>query len=87
MTHQKLKHLEFLAAQTDGGGTAAQLEGGAVQGDVPSGEQVGGVLRAPAGQSPHPGRKLAGVKGLGEIVVRTAVQSGDPVGHLTFRGK
>ena len=81
---QQLQHVVFPAAQPQGPLPAGQLKGPRLQPQIPEGDGgVGpGVAAAPPQQGAHAGQQLLRLKGLGEIIVRPAVQSLDPVGQV-----
>ena len=81
---QQLQHLELLAAQAQGGGVAPQRKGRAVQGDVSARQDAGRVGLAAPRQRPHPRQERPVVEGLGQVVVRAAVQARDPVLDLAL---
>ena len=85
--HEQAEHLELLEAQAHGALPLGQKAGGAVQLQLPGGEHVAEDLPLPPGEGPHPGHQLAGVKGLGHIVVRSAVQAVDLVADLVPGGE
>ena len=81
---QQLQHIVFPAAQPQGPLPAGQLERSRLQPQVPEGNGIVGfgLAAAPAQQRTDAGQQLVGLEGLGQIVVRAAVQALDPVGYV-----
>ena len=73
-----------LAAQPHRALSADQQTAGQLQPQIPEGDGVvgPGVAAAPPQQGAHAGQQLLRLKGLGEIIVRPAVQPLDPVGQV-----
>ena len=81
--HQHLHHVELLPAEPHGALAAGEGEGGLLQPQVSVFQGISlPQLRLAAGQGPDAGQQLLGLKGLGEIVVRTGVQPVHPVRQL-----
>ena len=81
--HQQLHQVKFLAAEPDGTFSAGKLKGIRFQMQVAVLQIVGRpLLRLAAGQHPNAGQQLLRLKGLGQIVIRAAVQPLHPVRKL-----
>ena len=81
--HQQLQHIKFLPAEPDGPLSAAKLKGIRFQPQIAVFQILRGpLLRLTPGQHPDASQQFLGFKGLGEVVVRTAVQPLHPVRKL-----
>ena len=87
LSHKQLQHLKLPVAQSDTSAAAFQFKRGAVQRDITCSKDGRLIPAASARQGPDPGGKFPVVKGLGQIVIRSAVQPGHPVLHLAFCGQ
>ena len=91
VAQQQLHQVELLGGEIH---ALAVLPGGPgvhVQGDVAHGQPAAALLLGrharPAQQGPHPGLQLQNVEGLGDVVVRPALEADDLVGVLAAGGE
>ena len=88
VAHQQLHHVIFLAAQADGPLSAGEGKCAFIQFQIAVLQKIRPPqLRLAAGQGANAGQQLLGLKGLGEIVVRAAVQPLHLVGYLGAGGE
>ena len=80
-----LEHLKLLVGEAVAAGGALELERGAVEREIAELQRGGGLRRRGARHGADAREQLLGRKGLGEIVVRPAVEALDLVVNFALR--